>query len=72
MVADNSEPTKIFSSLQNSITRAIDVMIVGKHPSVCGHGDDCASALRGSGSRMLFAECDPFCALQACFEGVQA
>ena len=26
---------------------------------------ECASALRGSGARMLFAESDPFCALQA-------
>ena len=27
--------------------------------------------LRGSGRRILFAECGPFCALQACCEGVQ-
>ena len=27
--------------------------------------------LRGSGGRMLFAECGPFCALKACCEGVQ-
>ena len=30
-----------------------------------------ANALRGSGGRILFAECDPFRALHACFEGVQ-
>ena len=32
--------------------------------------EDCASALRGAGARVLFAVCDPFCALQACFETV--
>ena len=30
-----------------------------------------ANAPRGSGGRILFAECDPFRALQACFEGVR-
>ena len=36
-------------------------MIVGKR----------SVSLRGSGGRMLFAECVPFCALQACYdEGV--
>ena len=30
-----------------------------------------ANALRGSGGRILFAECDPFRALQACIEGVR-
>ena len=49
-------------SLNDGITRATDVMIVGKRASVCGYGKDCASALRGSGARMLFAECDHFCA----------
>ena len=55
-------------SLNDGIMRVTDVMIVGKRPLVCGYGKDCASALCGSGARMLFAERDPFCALQACFE----
>ena len=37
-------------------------MIVGKNELVC---------LRGSGRRILFAECGPFCALQKYCEGVQ-
>ena len=55
----------------DDLTRATDVLIVAKLASVCGHGKDCASALSGSGGLFLFAEYDPFCALQACFEGVQ-
>ena len=47
-------------------------MIVEKRTLPCGYGKDCASAFRGHGARMLFAECDPFCALQAYFEGVKA
>merc|ERR1712013_189130 len=41
---------------------------------VCGYGDvgkGCAFALRGSGARVLIAEIDPICALQACMEGFQ-
>ena len=41
------------------------VMAVLKRVLVCRYGMDCASALRGSGTRTLMAECDPFCALQA-------
>ena len=32
---------------------------------MCEYGKDCASALRGSCARILFAECDPFCVLHA-------
>ena len=32
-----------------------------KRASVCEYGEDCASALDGSGARMLFTECDSFC-----------
>ena len=39
----------------DDITHATDVLIVGKRVS-----------LRGSGGRILFAVCEPFCALQAC------
>ena len=39
---------------------------------LCGYSKNCASAHCGSSAHMLFAECDPFCALQAYFEGVKA
>ena len=48
----------------NSVYRA-------QRASVCGYEKNCASALRGSGARVLVAECDPFYARQAWFEGVQ-
>jgi len=41
---------------------------------VCGYGDvgkGSAFAMRGSGARVLIAEIDPICALQACMEGFQ-
>ena len=62
---DCTKPQSIFSSLHGGVTRATDMRLVGKRASVYGYGEECASALRGRGSRMLFAECDPFCALQA-------
>ena len=58
-------------SPNDGVTRATDSRFVGKRASVCGYGKDCASALNGSGGRMLFAECNPLCALQACYEAVQ-
>ena len=39
-------------------------MIVGKRVFCVWYGEDCVSAPRGSGVRMLFAECDPFCLLR--------
>ena len=36
-------------------------MIVGKRVFCVWYGEDCVSVPRGSGVRMLFAECDPFC-----------
>merc|ERR1711935_656098 len=59
-------------SLPDGIMRATDVMIGGKRTLVCGYGDvgkGSAFALRGAGARVLIAECDPICALQACMEG---
>ena len=38
------------SSLNDGITHATDVTIVGKRASVCGCRKDCDSALRGSGA----------------------
>merc|ERR1711877_12569 len=61
-------------SLPDGIMRATDVMIGGKRVLICGYGDvgkGCAFAMRGSGARVLIAECDPICALQACMEGFQ-
>merc|ERR1712150_343746 len=61
-------------SLPDGIMRATDVMIGGKRALVCGYGDvgkGCALALRGSGARVMVAEVDPICALQACMEGFQ-
>merc|ERR1712188_187572 len=48
--------------------------IGGKRALVCGYGDvgkGSAFALRGAGARVLIAEIDPICALQACMEGFQ-
>merc|ERR1711937_923705 len=61
-------------SLPDGIMRATDVMIGGKRVLVCGYGDvgkGSAFAMRGSGARVLIAEIDPICALQACMEGHQ-
>merc|ERR1712206_73972 len=61
-------------SLPDGIMRATDVMIGGKRALVCGYGDvgkGSAFALRGAGARVLIAEIDPICALQACMEGFQ-
>merc|ERR1719230_473580 len=49
-------------------------MIGGKRALVCGYGDvgkGSAYALRGAGARVIIAEIDPICALQACMEGFQ-
>jgi len=61
-------------SLPDGIMRATDVMIGGKRALICGYGDvgkGSAFALRGCGARVLIAEIDPICALQACMEGFQ-
>merc|ERR1711939_15890 len=61
-------------SLPDSIMRATDVMIGGKRALICGYGDvgkGSAFAMRGAGARVVVAEIDPICALQACMEGFQ-
>merc|ERR1712186_23809 len=61
-------------SLPDGIMRATDVMISGKRALVCGYGDvgkGSAFAMRGAGARVMIAEIDPICALQACMEGFQ-
>jgi len=59
-------------SLPDGIMRATDVMIAGKVAMVCGYGDvgkGCAQALKAAGARVMIAEVDPICALQAAMEG---
>merc|ERR1719456_2234129 len=61
-------------SLPDSIMRATDVMIGGKRALVCGYGDvgkGCAASMRGCGARVIVAEVDPICALQAYMEGYE-
>ena len=61
-------------SLTDGILRASDVMLAGKVAVVVGYGDvgkGCAQALRGQGARVVIAEIDPICALQAAMEGYQ-
>merc|ERR1712178_336198 len=58
----------------DSIMRATDVMIGGKRSLICGFGDvgkGSAFAMRGAGARVIIAEIDPICALQACMEGFE-
>ncbi len=59
-------------SLVDGIKRATDVMIAGKTALVCGFGDvgkGSAEALAALKARVLIAEIDPICALQAAMAG---
>jgi adenosylhomocysteinase len=61
-------------SLIDGLNRASDVMLGGKIAVVCGYGEvgkGCAQALRGQGCRVIVAEIDPICALQAAMEGFE-
>jgi len=61
-------------SLPDGIMRATDVMLGGKTAVICGFGEvgkGCAQALRGQGCRVVIAEIDPICALQAAMEGYE-
>ena len=61
-------------SLPDGIARATDVMLGGKVAMVVGFGEvgkGCASALKGQGCRVIIAEVDPICALQASMEGFE-
>ena len=61
-------------SLPDGIMRATDVMIAGKMVMILGYGDvgkGCAAAMKACGARVVVAEVDPICALQACMEGYQ-
>jgi len=49
-------------------------MIAGKTAVVCGYGDGgkgAAEGLRSQGARVVVAEIDPICALQACMAGYE-
>ena len=59
-------------SLVDGINRAVDVLLAGKLALVCGYGDvgkGCAEALHAQGARVVVAEVDPICALQAMMNG---
>jgi len=61
-------------SLIDGLNRATDVMIGGKVAIVLGYGEvgkGCAQSLRGQGARVIIAEIDPICALQAVMEGFE-
>jgi adenosylhomocysteinase len=61
-------------SLPDGLARASDVMLGGKVAVVAGFGEvgkGCAQALRGQGCRVIVAEIDPICALQAAMEGYE-
>ena len=43
--------------------------LLDQEANVCvRYGKDCAPAFPGSRACMVFAHCDPFCALQACLK----
>jgi len=59
-------------SVIDGLNRATDVMLSGKTALVLGYGDvgkGCAQALKAQGARVMVAEIDPICSLQACMEG---
>jgi adenosylhomocysteinase len=61
-------------SLPDGLMRATDVMLGGKVALVCGFGEvgkGSAEALRGQGCRVIVAEIDPICALQAAMQGFE-
>src|SRR5688572_26550392 len=61
-------------SVIDGLNRATDVMMGGKVAVVAGFGEvgkGCAQALRGQGCRVIVAEIDPICALQAAMEGYE-
>jgi len=61
-------------SLIDGINRGTDVLIGGKVALVVGYGDvgkGSAESLRGQGARVIIAEIDPICALQALMDGFE-
>jgi adenosylhomocysteinase len=71
MMADGSLKVPAFN-VNDSVTKATDVMIAGKIAVVLGYGDvgkGCAQSLKGLGASVWITEIDPICALQAAMEG---
>ncbi|MFL6100891.1 MAG: adenosylhomocysteinase [Actinomycetales bacterium] len=69
---DNKYGTR--HSLVDGINRATDTLLGGKVALICGYGDvgkGSAESLRGQGARVIVAEVDPICALQAAMDGFQ-
>ena len=61
-------------SLADGIKRATDIMIAGKVCVVMGYGDvgkGCAQSMSSYGARVIVAEVDPICALQAVMSGYE-
>ncbi len=61
-------------SLIDGLNRATDVLIGGKVALIAGYGDvgkGSAESLRGQGARVIIAEIDPICALQALMDGYE-
>jgi len=61
-------------SLVDGIRRGTDAMMAGKLAMVAGFGDvgkGSAASLRNAGCRVMIAEIDPICALQAAMEGYE-
>ncbi|MBL7943362.1 MAG: adenosylhomocysteinase [Flavobacteriales bacterium] len=61
-------------SLVDALRRATDLMMAGKVAVVAGYGDvgkGSADSLRNAGVRVMVAEIDPICALQAVMEGYE-
>jgi adenosylhomocysteinase len=61
-------------SLVDGIRRGTDTMMAGKIAMVAGFGDvgkGSAASLRNAGCRVMVAEIDPICALQAAMEGYE-
>jgi adenosylhomocysteinase len=61
-------------SLVDGIMRATDVMLSGKVAFVAGYGDvgkGCVQSLKSQGARVIVAEVDPICALQAAMDGLE-
>lgn len=61
-------------SVIDGVKRATDVMIAGKMVLIAGYGNvgkGCAEAFKSQGARVIVAEVDPICALQAAMAGYQ-
>ena len=61
-------------SLADGIKRSTEIMLAGKTVVVCGYGDvgkGSAQSMKSYGCKVIVAEIDPICALQAAMEGFE-